>query len=69
MATVAPARAMKKDKDYGSIDKGKVADLFVVDGDPLAHIEDLGKVVTTVKAGLTIPSTPLYATVGVQPAR
>jgi hypothetical protein len=68
-ATLVPARAMKKDKESGSIDKGKVADLFVVDGDPLAHIEDLSKVVLTVKSGVTIPSALLYATVGVQPAR
>jgi hypothetical protein len=68
-ATLVPARAMKKDKESGSIDAGKVADLFVVDGDPLARIEDLSKVVLTVKSGATIPSAPLYATVGVQPAR
>jgi hypothetical protein len=69
MATLEPARVMKKDKESGSVDAGKVADLVVVDGDPLAHIEDLGKVVSTVKSGVVYASAPLYATVGVQPAR
>lgn len=69
MATIAPARAMKKDKETGSIDKGKVADLFVVDGDPLARIEDVAKVVSTVKSGVVYAAAPLYATVSVQPAK
>ncbi len=69
MATLDAARAMKKDKETGSIEAGKVADLVEIDGDPLARIEDLGKVVTTVKGGVVYASAPLYATVGVQPAR
>jgi imidazolonepropionase-like amidohydrolase len=67
MATLVPARVMKKDKVSGSVDKGKVADLVVVDGDPLTHIEDLGKVVTTVKSGVLHDAAALYATVGVKP--
>jgi imidazolonepropionase-like amidohydrolase len=67
MATLVPARVRKKDKVSGSVDKGKVADLVVVDGDPLAHIEDLGKVVTTVKSGVLHDAAALYATVGVKP--
>ena len=69
MATLDPARSMKKDKESGSIEAGKVADLVVIDGDPLARIEDLGKVVSTVKGGVVYASAPLYATVGVQPAK
>ena len=69
MATLEPARVMKKDKETGSVEAGKVADLFVVDGDPLARIEDLDRVVSTVKSGVVYPSAPLYAAVGVQPAR
>ncbi len=69
MATLDPARSMKKDKETGSIEAGKVADLVVVDGDPLAHIEDLDKVVTTVKSGVVYASAPLYAAVGVQQAK
>jgi imidazolonepropionase-like amidohydrolase len=68
MATLDAARAMKKDKESGSVERGKVADLVILDGDPVAHIADLGKVVSTVKSGVVYASTPLYATVGVRPA-
>ena len=68
MATLEPARVMKKDKVSGSIDKGKIADLVVIDGDPLAKISDVGKVVSTVKSGVVYASAPLYASVGVRPA-
>ena len=40
MATLDAARAMSLDKQIGSIAAGKRADLFVVDGDPLANIDD-----------------------------
>jgi imidazolonepropionase-like amidohydrolase len=67
MATIEPARAMKKDKESGSIEKGKIADLVVIDGDPLVRIDDIGRVVTTVKSGVVYASAPLYATLGVKP--
>jgi hypothetical protein len=37
-ATLNVARTFKKDKDYGSIEPGKVADLAIVEGDPLEDI-------------------------------
>jgi len=37
-ATLNVARTFKKDKDYGSVEPGKVADLSIVEGDPLADI-------------------------------
>ena len=40
-ATLNFAKTFKLDKDYGSIERGKVADLFLVEGDPLAgHLDD-----------------------------
>ena len=66
-ATIEPARVTKLDKKTGSIAAGKAADLFVVDGDPLAHIEDVGKVVSTMRGGVLFASAPLYETVGVRP--
>jgi imidazolonepropionase-like amidohydrolase len=65
--TIEAARAMKVEKKTGSISPGKTANLVIVDGDPLAHIEDVGKVVTTMRAGVMFASAPLYATVGVRP--
>ncbi len=67
MATLEAARAMKLDGKSGSIAAGKAADLFVVDGDPLARIDDVAKVVTTMRGGVAFPSAPLYQAVGVRP--
>jgi hypothetical protein len=37
-ATLNVAKTFKKDKDYGSVEAGKVADLSIVEGDPLEDI-------------------------------
>ena len=37
-ATLNVARTFKKDRDYGSVEPGKVADLAIVEGDPLEDI-------------------------------
>lgn len=65
-ATIDPARTLKKDKVSGSIAAGKTADLFIVDGDPLARIGDATKVVTTMKSGVVYDAGALYDTVGVR---
>ena len=67
MATIGAARTLELDKKSGSIAAGKAADLFVVDGDPLAHIDEVGNVVSTMRGGVVFGSPALYATVGVTP--
>ena len=37
-ATLNVAKTFKKDKDYGSVEPGKVADLSIIEGDPLQDI-------------------------------
>jgi hypothetical protein len=37
-ATLNVARTFKRDKDYGSVEPGKVADLSIVEGNPLEDI-------------------------------
>ena len=65
-ATIVPARAMKLDKKTGSIAPGKVADLFVVDGDPLADIRDVRKVDNTLRAGVAYSSHDVFETVSIK---
>ncbi|HWH79352.1 MAG TPA: amidohydrolase family protein, partial [Candidatus Binatus sp.] len=36
--TINVAKAFRKDKEYGSIEAGKVADIILIDGDPLTDI-------------------------------
>ncbi len=50
-ATWQSAVAAHVENDLGSLEAGKVADLVVIDGDPLADIAALDDVVLTVKGG------------------
>lgn len=69
IATLVPARILKRDKDLGTIEPGKLADLVVVDGDPTRNISDIRKIVTVVKDGLIFDAAALYREVGVAPQR
>ena len=68
MATLGAARVMKKDAEVGSIEPGKLADLILIDGDPLARMSDIRRVTLVVKDGVVFDPAAVYATVGVKPA-
>ena len=51
-ATMAGAKHLGLDQDIGSIREGKVADLFVVSGDPLTDLKDARNVVYVMKDGV-----------------
>jgi imidazolonepropionase-like amidohydrolase len=53
-ATLNVARTFKKEKDYGSVEPGKVADLSIVDGDPLQDIWSTQNVKMVVMDGKVI---------------
>ena len=53
-ATLNAAKAYRKDKDYGSVETGKVADLSIVEGDPLQDIWATTNVKLVVKDGKLI---------------
>ena len=67
LATLGAARVMKRDKAEGSIARGKLADFFLVDGDPLADLAQLRKLTTVVRGGTLHDSAELYRAVGVRP--
>jgi imidazolonepropionase-like amidohydrolase len=50
-ATAVAARVMGVDKDYGTVEAGKYADVIVVPGDPLRHIDVLRDPVVVIKHG------------------
>lgn len=51
LATIGAARVMRVDAETGSIRAGKLADLVLVDGDPLRDISAIGKIRMVVKNG------------------
>ena len=51
IATIGAARFAELDREVGSIAVGKRADLIVVDGDPLARLEDLDHVTMVMRDG------------------
>ncbi|HQT94326.1 MAG: hypothetical protein B7Z61_08125 [Acidobacteria bacterium 37-71-11] len=66
-ATLGGARVMKLDRELGSVAPGKLADLIVVDGDPVADIRALRRVETVVKGGVVYSVPTLDRALGVQP--
>ena len=51
-ATILPAEVMGVDRDYGSIDSGKYADVVAVHGDPLQHVNILRDPIIVIKHGI-----------------
>ncbi len=51
VATKNSAKALKIDKDFGTIEAGKTADFIIVDGNPAKNIQDTRKIVSVYKAG------------------
>jgi len=66
-ATLGAARIMKRDRDLGTIAPGRLADLAIVDGDPLKNIGDIRRVETTIKGGVVYRSDELYQALGIAP--
>ncbi|MEU7041117.1 amidohydrolase family protein [Streptomyces varsoviensis] len=52
MATVLPARVYGADRDLGTLEVGKLADLAVVDGDPFADFDSLVRTVSVLRGGV-----------------
>jgi imidazolonepropionase-like amidohydrolase len=50
-ATSVAAQLNKLDKKIGTLEAGKLADVIVVDGNPLAEIEAIGRVKMTFLEG------------------
>jgi imidazolonepropionase-like amidohydrolase len=67
MATLGAARLLGRDAELGSIAPGKLADLVLVDGEPIWNIPDIRKVELVLKDGKLFRSAELYRAVGIQP--
>jgi hypothetical protein len=66
-ATLVPAQVMKVDKESGSIEVGKNADLVLVDGNPLDNISNIRNTIFVVAGGNVYDCAKLWTSVGFKP--
>jgi hypothetical protein len=68
IATFNAAGLLKQGKDLGSIGPGKLADLVLVEGNPVEKISDIRRCRLVVRNGVLFKSDAVYAAVGIKPA-
>ena len=66
IATINAAKIMKRDKELGSIAAGKLADLIIVDGNPLERMSDIRRVTYVMKDGKVYDPRAMYSAIGVR---
>ena len=66
IATIGAAKVMKRDKELGSIAPGKLADLIIVDGNPLERMSDIRRVTFVMKDGRIYDPRAMYTAIGVK---
>jgi imidazolonepropionase-like amidohydrolase len=58
---------MKLDKELGTVEVNKAADLIIVDGNPLENISNIRKVQMVVTNGRVYKTAELWESVGFKP--
>jgi imidazolonepropionase-like amidohydrolase len=71
-ATRNIAVAYGRDKDLGTVEEGKLADLLVLDGDPLENVENYRRIRMIIAAGAVVdrnalPTHPILTAPGSTP--
>ncbi|MGH9500738.1 MAG: amidohydrolase family protein [Terriglobales bacterium] len=66
-ATIVPARVMGVDKQVGTVEAGKRADLIVLNGNPLADIRNTRNVEYVITNGVMYNCAELWKSVGFKP--
>ncbi len=66
-ATIVPARVMGVDKEVGTVETGKRADLIIVDANPLESIHNIRKVQFVITNGVMYNCAELWRSVGFKP--
>jgi imidazolonepropionase-like amidohydrolase len=66
-ATIVPARVMGLDKELGTVEAGKRADLIIVDANPLESIHNIRKVEFVITNGVMYNCAELWRSVGFKP--
>ena len=66
-ATIVPAKVMNLDKELGTIEAGKRADMILLDANPLEDISNIRTVRTVIASGRVYDSAALWRSVGFKP--
>ena len=66
-ATLDMARYLGQDRDLGSIERGKFADFFLVEGDPTADLRHLKRISLVVKDGAFYVPADIHPAFGIKP--
>jgi imidazolonepropionase-like amidohydrolase len=66
-ATIVPARVMGLDKEVGTVEAGKRADVIILDGNPLESIHNIRNVEFVIANGTMYNCAELWRSVGFQP--
>jgi len=66
-ATLVPARVMGVERESGTVEAGKRADLDVLDANPLENIHNVRSVHWVVANGVLYDPAPLWQSVGFKP--
>lgn len=69
IATIDAAKFMGEANEYGSIRNGKVADIIVVNGNPVEKISALSEIETVIRGGRLYDVEKLYSSTGIQRRR
>ncbi len=67
IATLVPARVLGVEKDRGTLQPGKLADMILVDGDPLKDMGDIRRIHRTIKGGQVYDPAALEQALGMSP--
>ncbi|MXO66174.1 amidohydrolase family protein [Altericroceibacterium endophyticum] len=67
IGTLGPEIYMGRDQRLGTVEKGKLADFILIDGNPLEDMSDLHKIAMVVKGGTVYFPSDIWDAVGVQP--
>jgi cytosine/adenosine deaminase-related metal-dependent hydrolase len=67
VATLGAAKVAKADRELGSIQPGKRADLALISGDPVRNISDIRRCTLVIRNGAEYRSAELYAALGIRP--
>lgn len=67
IATLVPARVLGVEKDRGTLTAGKLADMILIDGDPLKDMSDIRRVHRTIKGGQVYDPAALEQAMGMTP--